>query len=110
MHSLGQYVEHWILLILLRYTQHIGGFHEAGAALRQLGGKAGRVLASLSHCPETLRGVNALEIVRVAPVQRLPRYILLLREVLKVTPPTHPDYKAAVQAAATLERMLSSKE
>ena len=89
------------------YLRHIQDFARAGAALRALSGKGARVLAGLSHCPDTLMGAKALEMVRVAPVQRLPRYVLLLREVLKYTPPTHPDYKVARQVADKLETMLA---
>jgi FYVE/RhoGEF/PH domain-containing protein 5/6 len=32
----------------------------------------------------------------ITPVQRLPRYELLMREVLSSTPPTHPDHVALV--------------
>jgi hypothetical protein len=29
----------------------------------------------------------------VKPVQRLPKYVLLLKELIKNTHPTHPDYQ-----------------
>ena len=28
----------------------------------------------------------------VKPIQRLPKYVLLLKDLLKHTDPTHPDY------------------
>lgn len=28
----------------------------------------------------------------INPIQRIPRYVLLLRELIKYTPPTHPDF------------------
>lgn len=92
------------------YTTHIKLFPSAGDALRGLSGKGAKLLATLSHCPETLSGAKALELLRVAPVQRLPRYVLLLREVVKVTPEGHPDLHVAVQVADKLEQMLSANE
>ena len=48
----------------------------------------------------------------VQPVQRVPRYILLLREILKHTPPAHPDHAGLVQALERAQRvaeMLNSR-
>lgn len=64
-------------------------------------------MSKLSHCPATLMGLQALEIVRVAPIQRIPRYVLLLKELAKVTPADHEDSAVCARLVATLERMLS---
>ena len=34
----------------------------------------------------------------ITPVQRLPRYVLLMKEIIKHTPKDHPDYKDATEA------------
>ena len=34
----------------------------------------------------------------ITPVQRIPRYILLLKDIIKKTPEDHPDYPQLVQA------------
>ena len=34
----------------------------------------------------------------ITPIQRLPRYILLMKEIVKYTPLSHPDYHYAVEA------------
>jgi hypothetical protein len=34
----------------------------------------------------------------IMPIQRLPRYVLLLQEVVKRTPPTHPEYSKTKKA------------
>jgi hypothetical protein len=57
---------------------------------------------------QTLKGLQALELVRVAPVQRLPRYVLLLKEVIRLTPPPHNDIKACSSLVNTIGIMLSS--
>lgn len=38
------------------------------------------------------RGVQALEALRILPIQRIPRYCLLLDDLIKNTNPGHPDY------------------
>ncbi len=57
---------------------------------------------------KTLKGLQALELVRVAPVQRLPRYVLLLKETMRLTPATHADNKACASLAQTIDTMLSN--
>ncbi|KAH0786563.1 Kelch motif family protein [Histomonas meleagridis] len=41
----------------------------------------------------------------ITPVQRMPRYILFLRELLKATPPSHPDFAMLASAASKLEEV-----
>jgi hypothetical protein len=37
---------------------------------------------------------NVLEAFLILPIQRIPRYILLLQEIIKFTAPSHPDLAA----------------
>eukprot|EP01105_Mastigella_eilhardi_P001751 TRINITY_DN1211_c0_g1_i15.p1 TRINITY_DN1211_c0_g1~~TRINITY_DN1211_c0_g1_i15.p1 ORF type:complete len:683 (+),score=177.56 TRINITY_DN1211_c0_g1_i15:57-2105(+) len=46
-----------------------------------------------------------LESRLVTPVQRAPRYLLLLKEYLAHTPPTHSDYEPTTRVRAELEKM-----
>ncbi|KAJ5073386.1 faciogenital dysplasia protein [Anaeramoeba ignava] len=46
----------------------------------------------------------SLESMLIMPVQRLPRYLLLLSELLKNTPQEHPDYSMLKASLATLEK------
>lgn len=39
----------------------------------------------------------------IQPIQRVPRYQLLLKDLLKVTPPTHLDYSSLLKALAKIE-------
>ena len=41
----------------------------------------------------------------ITPVQRMPRYILFLRELMKVTPESHPDYRALEGASAKIQNV-----
>eukprot|EP01100_Stratorugosa_tubuloviscum_P009208 TRINITY_DN3845_c0_g2_i1.p1 TRINITY_DN3845_c0_g2~~TRINITY_DN3845_c0_g2_i1.p1 ORF type:complete len:546 (+),score=192.21 TRINITY_DN3845_c0_g2_i1:100-1737(+) len=41
---------------------------------------------------------NTIPSYLILPVQRIPRYNLLLKEIVKLTLPTHPDYKTLVSA------------
>lgn len=39
------------------------------------------------------------------PIQRIVRYILLLKEVIKYTPSTHPDYQMLQNAKENIKRV-----
>jgi len=43
----------------------------------------------------------------ILPVQRLPRYRLLYRELIRYTPSTHPDFKCLKMALNKLEKLVS---
>lgn len=43
----------------------------------------------------------------ITPVQRVPRYGLLIRDLLKATPVTHPDYKKLRDAGERMEAIAS---
>jgi hypothetical protein len=48
-----------------------------------------------------------LEAHLILPVQRAPRYLLLVKELVKYTPPTHDDYDALLQAQEYLQEKLA---
>jgi len=39
------------------------------------------------------------------PVQRIPRYVMLLKELLKYTPPDHPDFSDLQSARFKIEQV-----
>jgi len=41
----------------------------------------------------------------IQPIQRLPRYVLLLENLLEATPPNHPDYENSKKAVATMQAL-----
>jgi len=47
---------------------------------------------------DPLTSKQAMESFQIMPVQRVPRYQLLLRELLKYTDETHPDYQSLQMA------------
>jgi len=46
-----------------------------------------------------------LNTILIMPIQRVPRYSLLLRELLKLTGPTHPDYDNLTKAHECMEKV-----
>lgn len=90
--------------VLTLYVDYINRYHEGGETLIKLNQQRqfARVLDKCSH-NQSLHGMAGLQMLRVVPVQRIPRYVLLLREVLKVTPDTHPDYAACQKAYNAME-------
>eukprot|EP01105_Mastigella_eilhardi_P011852 TRINITY_DN2721_c0_g1_i2.p1 TRINITY_DN2721_c0_g1~~TRINITY_DN2721_c0_g1_i2.p1 ORF type:complete len:297 (-),score=94.30 TRINITY_DN2721_c0_g1_i2:74-964(-) len=49
-----------------------------------------------------------LESLLVTPIQRVPRYLLLLREYLKFTDSSHPDYAKSQEVSKNLKKMTST--
>src|SRR5690349_12017086 len=46
-----------------------------------------------------------LESLLITPIQRVPRYVLLLSEVVKHTPATHPDQADLAKALQSMRRV-----
>lgn len=70
-------------------------------ALTSLSGVWRKALEELDESVGQLDGL-ALQAYFIMPVQRLPRYVLLIRDLLKKTPVEHPDYKALEVAAVEM--------
>ncbi|KAH0791182.1 Kelch motif family protein [Histomonas meleagridis] len=56
-----------------------------------------------SKNPNEIKG--NLQAFLITPVQRMPRYILFLRELLKYTPPSHPDSSMLLTAYTKVEEV-----
>jgi hypothetical protein len=52
-----------------------------------------------------LRKKMALDNLLIMPVQRIPRYNLLLRDLLKHTGESHPDFENLKQAIEVIQRL-----
>ncbi|GIY29149.1 rho guanine nucleotide exchange factor 17 [Caerostris extrusa] len=52
------------------------------------------------------KGKLTLDALLIMPVQRIPRYELLIKELLKHTPMDHPDYKLLLQAQKSIVKSL----
>jgi len=55
---------------------------------------------------KSLPNVVGFESLLVMPVQRIPRYLLLLRDLLEKTAPTHPDHNNLVNAMQEFEGVM----
>lgn len=89
------------------YRHYINGYKDATETVircRHQYPEFGKYLDSLEKKPE-MHG-NKLSDVLITPVQRLPRYVLLLKDMINSTPSTHPD-KQYVEDAYTLVKELA---
>lgn len=88
------------------YTGYVSTFNEINdiiiEALRNKKHKA--ILDQFTHTPyaENLQITGVI----IMPIQRGPRYPLLLREILHNTPPGHPDYESLTKAYALTKETL----
>ena len=58
----------------------------------------------IQFCPQENGGRNLLSFI-ITPVQRMPRYILLIRELLKSTPTSHIDYNGLKVACQKIDEL-----
>jgi hypothetical protein len=85
--------------LFLFYIQYVNGYDKALRELREMKKKNQKFLKfyneNKSHKDA---GAQNLESLLIKVIQRLPRYSLLLRELLKSTPSTHVDFENLNQA------------
>jgi hypothetical protein len=90
------------------YTLFIHHYSQARTALEN----AKQTKPSLSKALEDLsretRGKLTLEDLLIKPVQRIPRYLLFVKDLMKQTPPAHPDYYELHLAQKELSTLASS--
>jgi len=80
------------------YSTYVNGFSAAMITISKCKAKNTEFVAFLESAHESSSSKLDLQSYLIMPVQRLPRYVLLLTELLKNTPPTHPGYKALTEA------------
>jgi len=61
----------------------------------------------LKSCSSKLSGID-LSSLLITPVQRIPRYELLLKELINCTWETHPDYTNLEKALQTIKGVAST--
>jgi len=103
---------------LLRYSTYVSNFSTAATQLSDLKSSDSafaRWLQGVEGDPARGQG-HTLESFLILPVQRVPRYSMLLRALMKYTPESHPDYAnlhAAItgveSAAATINDAIASQ-
>lgn len=65
--------------------------------------KDDKFTSKLQSLKENARIKLSLDHLLIMPVQRIPRYILLLTEIVKCTPDTHPDKQVLTKAISMME-------
>ena len=85
------------------YTQYISNFSNSTARLREMSDDL--VWMQWKQAQEMKLGGMTLQSLLIMPVQRVPRYILLLRDLFKHTWSEHPDYANLQQAASQMEEL-----
>eukprot|EP01128_Nolandella_sp_AFSM9_P006703 TRINITY_DN350_c0_g3_i1.p1 TRINITY_DN350_c0_g3~~TRINITY_DN350_c0_g3_i1.p1 ORF type:complete len:1270 (+),score=401.91 TRINITY_DN350_c0_g3_i1:33-3842(+) len=87
------------------YSRFGGHFNESLEKIEEMKSNSvwRKTLEELDESVGQLDGL-ALQAYFIMPVQRLPRYVLLIRDLLKKTPPEHQDFKALEEAAVEMGR------
>ncbi len=85
------------------YALYLAEYSSALKLLEELEIKKKSVQTYTAACQEECGGLTLTSLL-ITPVQRIPRYILLLQEVIKFTPETHPDRKNLTDALAAVKK------
>lgn len=87
------------------YTQYMNGYESSLNILNSLQkNKKFSDFLELKRAEMKNMGIAAYLIL---PVQRIPRYVLLLKELLKYTPETHPEHEPLVKALKRMSEVAS---
>eukprot|EP01094_Clydonella_sp_ATCC50884_P017398 TRINITY_DN3019_c0_g1_i1.p1 TRINITY_DN3019_c0_g1~~TRINITY_DN3019_c0_g1_i1.p1 ORF type:complete len:577 (-),score=203.12 TRINITY_DN3019_c0_g1_i1:252-1982(-) len=95
-----------MVVFLKTYTQYINDFDTSRATLKRMLEENGRfrdLLNQLDSSPVT--GRQILKDFLIMPVQRIPRYTMLLRDLWAATWPAHPDYSNLMTAYSKMEEI-----
>lgn len=86
------------------YVQYVNNYNASLTCLYQLRQK--HDFALWLQKQERAAGKDTIESYLIQPVQRIPRYVLLLKEIVKNTPPSNAD-SAALQKALSMMKSLA---
>ena len=86
------------------YTGYVANHEKSSALLRSL--EKNKDFAAWCTRQRTLSG-SSLQSLLIAPVQRVPRYSLLLQELLRRTPASHPDFSSLTRALSLVNHAAS---
>ena len=92
---------------LKMYTQYVNNHEIATKSLNELEAKKKSKWIALNEkamSDPRNKGLN-LSSYLIMPVQRVPRYILLIRELIKNTEPTHFDYEDLASAHTSIDKV-----
>lgn len=86
------------------YTDYINNYDQSQSTLLRCKEESPRFAQFLyERSMEPICALRGLESFLVAPIQRLPRYGLLLHELIKVTDDSHPDHQDLQLAVSRIE-------
>lgn len=94
--------------LLKAYPAFVNFFEDTKATIASCESKSSKFHAYLKRCesnPECMR--QSLQELLITPVQRLPRYCLLLDAIRKKTPANLPDHLLLQDAVSTIEDVLT---
>lgn len=95
-----------LFLNIGEYSIFIANYTHASAFLKEKeSDKAFHQFLMKAHLSPECNGLDLISLL-IQPVQRLPRYELLLKEYLKYLDSSHADYKATHRLVVNLERLL----
>ena len=80
------------------YSRYASGHNESVKKVSTFVEDKSDVTAWLEQARTSCDG-SSLESLLIMPIQRVPRYSLLLREIIQTLPPLHPDYQELLRAA-----------
>jgi hypothetical protein len=85
---------------LKMYIVYVSNFELSTLKIRELKKKPGSTFAANVQTVFANLGdpSNDLASMLVTPVQRIPRYVMMLKDLLKLTSPQHPDYNNLLKA------------
>jgi RhoGEF domain len=86
------------------YTQYVQNFNAAATTLQELKMQSPGLCKLLATCSASERAKNMdINSFLIMPVQRIPRYALLLSNLLKYTREDHPDHQALSEAVTKVK-------
>ncbi|XP_078457359.1 uncharacterized protein LOC144722802 isoform X2 [Lampetra planeri] len=89
------------------YSAYIDNFPHAQEAVKVANKARASFSRFLEQCMRENREKQALADLMIKPVQRIPRYELLIKDLLKHTPEEHPDRPCLVEAQRGLHALAS---
>jgi len=92
--------------IMKLYSEYINNFEKASKSLGELL-KSPKCTEFLKHCKERSGSTLDISSMLIMPIQRLPRYELLLRELIKYTDENHVDYSNLKDAFTSIQSVNS---
>jgi len=90
--------------VMKLYAEYINNFDNANARLKAILSTP-EGLAFFESCRQKSRSNLDINSLLIMPVQRVPRYELLLKELIRFTEESHVDYKNLVQAQEAIRQI-----